>query len=97
MVSDEAVELAKSQAKLWIIGNQAQRGGGIGSNGAADLGEQDKDYTLQVKKVWEGGTPADGASVTVYLMIGSHRLDPVVLSAENDWTASFTDLPAPDS
>ena len=72
-------------------------GGGIGSNGAADLGEQDKDYTLQVKKVWEGGTPADGASVTVYLMIGSHRLDPVVLSAENDWTASFTDLPAPDS
>ena len=97
VVSDEAVELAKSQAKLWIIGNQAQRGGGIGSNGAADLGEQDKDYTLQVKKVWEGGTPADGASVTVYLMIGSHRLDPVVLSAENDWTASFTDLPAPDS
>ena len=97
VVSDEAVELARSQAKLWIIGNQAQRGGGIGSNGAADLGEQDKDYTLQVKKVWEGGTPADGASVTVYLMIGSHRLDPVVLSAENDWTASFTDLPAPDS
>lgn len=72
-------------------------GGGIGSNGAADLGEQDKDYTLQVKKVWEGGTPADGASVTVYLKIGGHRLDPVVLSAENDWTASFTDLPAPDS
>ena len=90
-----------------LYGNMAMEGGAgddfvslSGSDGKvtlADLGEQDKDYTLQVKKVWEGGTPADGASVTVYLMIGSHRLDPVVLSAENDWTASFTDLPAPDS
>ena len=97
VVSEEAITLAESQAKLWITGNQAQRGGGIGSNGAADLGEQGKDYTLQVKKEWVGGTPADGASVTVYLKIGGHRLDPVVLSAENDWTASFTDLPDPDS
>ena len=98
VVSEKAVELAESQATLWITGNTARRGGGIGSNGAALLGEEGQDYTLRVTKKWSENTPEDEKKeITVVLKIGEYELDPVVLNAANQWTAKFTQLPNPES
>ena len=97
VVSDNTIKLAESQTKLWITGNKAGRGGGIGSNGAVLLGEQ-KDYTLQVTKKWSENTPEnDKKEICVFLKIGEYQLDSVRLNAENDWTADFTQLPDPES
>ena len=96
VVSQEAIALAQSQAKLWITGNSASRGGGIGSNGAAQMGEPNREYTLKVTKQWSSDTPENQkAEVTVYLKIGDYQLDAVTLSKDNDWTAEFTGLPDP--
>ena len=97
VVSDGTKQLAESQAKLWITGNKAQRGGGIGANGAASLGEP-RDYTLHVTKKWSEDTPESRkGALTVYLKIGDVELDSVELNEENGWTADFTQLPDPES
>lgn len=98
VVSDSAKALAESQAKLWITGNHASRGGGIGSNGAADLGDAEREYTLAVKKDWSADAPESAKQeVTVFLKIGEYELDPVQLNAGNNWSAAFTQLPDPES
>ena len=98
IVSDNTIKLAESQAKLWITGNRARRGGGIGSNGAALLGEQNRDYTLQVTKSWSENTPEnEKKEILVLLKIGEYELDSVRLNAANNWTADFTQLPDPES
>ena len=98
VVSDSAKALAESQAKLWITGNHASRGGGIGSNGAADLGDAEREYTLAVKKAWSADAPESAKQeVTVFLKIGEYELDPVQLNAGNNWFAAFTQLPDPES
>ncbi len=60
----------------------------------------------QISGSVEIGTAAVGSSntpesqkteVTVYLKIGDHQLDSVILSPENNWTAAFTQLPDPDT
>lgn len=96
--SDEAAKLALSQACVFITGNKAPRGGGIGSNGSIVIGDEDK-WTLSVKKDW-GNTPPSvyqNAELTIYLQIGGCKLDPVRLSSANGWQAVFTQLPNPDS
>lgn len=97
VVSDNTKKLAESQAKLWITGNKAARGGGIGSNGGALIGE-DNDYELKVTKKWSENTPeTEKKEITVFLKIGEYKLDSVKLNRENGWTACFKQLPDPES
>lgn len=98
IVSPESKELAESQAKLLITGNKANRGGGIGSNGAVDLGETDKeDYTLKVIKEWENTPQEAKEEIVIALKIGDYVMDTVTLNQENEWCAEFTQLPDPAS
>lgn len=96
ILSDGAKSAAMSASSLIIQGNEAPRGGGIGTNGGIILGdEQEYDYTLQVKKTWTDAEDNLKVPVTVYLKLGDHVLDPVELNEENGWTAAFTGLPDP--
>lgn len=96
VVSPAAQQLAQSRAKLYITGNRAPRGGGVGSNGSVIIGTPQQEYTLQVRKVWPDGVlPAAQAAVTVALQIGDYQLDTVVLEQKNSWQATFTQLPDP--
>ncbi len=97
IASDSVKALAESQATLWVTGNQSQRGGGIGSNGGVIIGVPDEEYTMTVRKDW-GETPENKqVDVVVNLKIGDYTLDGVTLSADNNWTAVFEDLPKPAS
>ena len=98
VASDSAKSLAMSSASLLITGNSAPRGGGIGTNGGFIMGDEDNDYSLIVKKVWENTTDESlKRELTVYLKINETELDSVKLNSNNDWTATFDDLPSPDS
>ena len=98
VASDNAKSLAMSAASLLITGNSAPRGGGIGTNGGFIMGEENNDYSLIVKKVWENTTDESlKKELTVYLKINETELDSVKLNSNNDWTATFDDLPSPDS
>ena len=96
--SDNAKSLAISAASLLITGNSAPRGGGIGTNGGFIMGDENNDYSLIVKKVWENTTKESlKKELTVYLKINETELDSVKLNSNNNWTATFDDLPSPDS
>ncbi len=96
IMSDGAKAAAMGSASLIIQGNEAPRGGGIGTNGAVVLGDSKKyDYTLQVKKTWTDTEDNQKVSVSVSLKVGDYVLDSVTLNKENNWTAEFNGLPDP--
>ena len=98
VASNSAKSLAVSAASLLITGNSAPRGGGIGTNGGFIMGDEDNDYSLIVKKIWENTTyESQKKELTVYLKINETKLDSVKLNSNNNWTATFDDLPSPDS
>ena len=96
IVTDDAKTLATATASatLFITGNTAKQGGGIGSNGVVSLpGDSVTTDSLKVKKVWVGeGTHPD--SVTVQLIKTNNGkdyvIDQVKLNSENEWTYTFT-------
>lgn len=96
VVSENAAALAEHYATVYVTGNSSQRGGGIGANGAVVIGEEDE-WTLEVTKDWGGIAEEFQKPVTIRLVIGGYELDAVELNAENGWTASFTQLPNPDT
>lgn len=96
-VNDVAAELAKSQAKVFITDNTSMRGGGIGSNGAVLIGTPQDEWTLRVSKAWDGVKEQDKKAVSIRLKIGEYVLDAITLDKSNNWTASFTQLPNPDT
>lgn len=97
VVSEAGQALARSRARLRITGNDAPRGGGVGSNGGVVIGTPEDEWTLHVTKAWDGVEEDGRKPVSIRLQIGSHMLDTVELNAGNGWTASFTQLPNPDT
>lgn len=98
-VTSDAAKLAAASASLVITGNQASRGGGIGSNGEVSLDGADVETKeLTVRKVWAGDeNPNQPDSVTVDLVMTvgetAKAIDSVVLSADNNWEHTFEYAP----
>lgn len=91
-----AEDSARAHAKLFITGNSAPRGGGIGANGEIVIGTPQDEYSLKVRKTWdETADPSLIVPITVHLKVGDHELDSVVLDEENGWEAVFDGLPNP--
>ena len=98
VTSDAAIQRANEEAKLFITGNKANHGGGLGTNGKLTLTNHDVvEWTLNVTKEWDGISQSDQKPVQVYLKISGTILDSVTLEESNNWTASFTELPDPAS
>lgn len=98
ILSEQAKKLAEDEANLIIRDNTAQRGGGIGTNGKIVMGKKDYHYTLSVQKEWSGlESDTKKVPVTVFLKIGDQTLDSVELNESNNWTATFTELPDPNT
>lgn len=94
IAGEDAKELAKHEATLVISGNTASHGGGIGANGGVIIGEPGETQ-LSVNKEWAGGEGQERPeSVTVELLNGGYVIDSAVLNADNNWSYTFTGLPA---
>ena len=95
-MTDGAFELGTAQATLLIAGNHAARGGGIGANGGVVIGKDER-LSIPVKKVWTDAGTTHPNTVTINLKNGDTVVDSLVLSAENNWSSSFDDLPKRDA
>ena len=98
--NEASIALASSKANLIISGNSAQSGGGIGSNGHVYMGRAES-KAITITKKWEipeGSKAKLPDSITVALEITGgdgvvYTVEHVKLSAENNWTATLSDLP----
>ena len=94
IVTDDAKTLATASATLFITGNTAKQGGGIGSNGVVSLpGDSVTTDSLKVKKVWVGeGTHPDSVIVQLIKTTdgNDYVIDQVKLNAKNEWSYTFT-------
>ena len=107
--SSKARTCAEDSAKVVITGNRSTYGGGVGSNHYLSFGtptseEQEennvpdtpetKKISVTVDKVWIGD---EGTSATVHLYANGHRKATATLTADSDWSYTFTNLPQTDS
>lgn len=101
VIGDSAAQFAESKATLFITGNSATYGGGVGANGGVMIGSTPSEGDLKditVEKRWEDSeNPQRPGSVTVDLYNGTAIVDTAVLSEENNWTYTFKNLPVKDS
>lgn len=85
--------------KLFVTGNMANKGGGFGSNGTIIFGypptEENPLREITVTKVWtDVPSSAIPEEVVIWMTIGGHKAERIVLNAANDWKATLHDLPA---
>ena len=84
IVSDEGKAAARNAAEVFVTGNSAPRGGGIGSNGSVAFGTDPVNYdkvNLTVSKKWEATNTSHVTSVTVGLFrITKANFDAVALT-----------------
>ena len=98
VASDAAIKRANEEATLFIRGNSAVRGGGIGTNGGVSLPDMNyKEWKLLVEKKWKEIAEEDQKEVKVFLKIDDEILDGVTLNADNEWKGEFTQLPDQDT
>ena len=103
VVSEDGKKAAEAAAKknkgVFIRGNKALRGGGIGSNGSIMFGDNPISYSkgnLTVKKVWDDNENEEGKrpeEIIAELYENGSRIDSVFLNRENNWSFTFVDLP----
>ncbi|MBT1180672.1 Cna B-type domain-containing protein [Bifidobacterium sp. CP2] len=98
VTTDTGKQVAQSKAKLVISDNTAERGGGIGANGAVVFGEYPVEFPkidVTATKVWKDDGDKAGArpqSVKVALYEDGEQIDEATLNADNGWTFTWTDL-----
>ena len=98
-LSEEHQKLASSEAQLVISDNVSKRGGGIATNSPIVIGMENADVAVEVTKKWTEETHPDHVYVDLYRVGNTSgekvKLDShVELNAENNWSASFEDLPS---
>lgn len=86
---------AWTNSNVFIIGNESERGGGLGSN--ADLfspGNPHNDKII-IEKKWDKSIPEDKIpeSIWVDIFIGDKKYAEVQLSKSNNWMYQFENLP----
>ncbi len=95
--SGSYMELAKSSAKVVVTGNTANGyGGGIGSNGNVIVGTNDETTEISGKKTWNDNDDIRGKrpeSITVNLYSNGILAESKVVTADDNWEYTFSDLP----
>lgn len=88
-------EEAWTNSKLFIMGNTALKGGGIGSNASIIPPGKPGKYEITINKNWHKSIPEDKkpGSIWVDLFIGDAKYGEVELNKANGWTAKFENLP----
>lgn len=100
-VSLDAIYDAQTKNEAWrnsslfIMGNVALKGAGIGSNASTTPPGKPGDYEITIDKKWHKSIPEDKKpnSIWVDLFIGDAKYGEVELSKANGWTAKFKNLP----
>lgn len=91
----ETTKEAWTNSNVFIIGNESERGGGLGSN--ADIfspGNPHKNKVI-IEKKWDKSIPEDKIpeSIWVDVFIGDKKYAEVELGKSNNWMYQFKNLP----
>ena len=93
IVNEAEKEGISVSATFLITGNNAQYGGGVGSNGGVTIGNDGEAASLTVTKDWAGDNESlRPASTEIELKYNGAVIDRVQLSAAGGWTHTFTGL-----
>lgn len=86
---------AWTNSNLFIIGNESDRGAGIGSNADIYAPGTHIDNKVIIEKKWDKSIPEDNIpdSIWVDLYIGDAKYAEVELGKKNNWTYRFENLP----
>ena len=86
---------AWTNSNLFIMGNVALKGAGIGSNASTIPPSKPGDYEITIDKKWHPSIPENKKpkSIWVDLFIGDAKYGEVELTKANGWTAKFKNLP----
>lgn len=110
--SVDAKALADSLATVRIIGNQVSTGtdftrlgvsgGGIANNGHLIFGEPGT-FKINIEKAWQdlNGNTMDASKIpdeiSLKIFVNGYYIESVVLSKANNWQATISDFPNPES
>ena len=91
----ETIKEAWTNSNLFIIGNESDRGGGVGSNADIFSPGNPKNNKVIIEKRWDKSIPEDKISKNIWvdLYIGNAKYAEVELSKKNNWTYVFENLP----
>ena len=91
----ETIKEAWTNSNLFIIGNESDRGGGVGSNADIFSPGNPKNNKVIIEKRWDKSIPEDKIpeSIWVDLYIGNAKYAEVELSKKNNWIYMFENLP----
>ncbi|WP_019214104.1 Cna B-type domain-containing protein [Fenollaria massiliensis] len=86
---------AWTNSSLFIMGNESDRGAGIGSNADIYSPGKPKNNKVIIEKKWDKSVPEDKIpkSIWVDLYIGDKKYAEVELSKKNNWIYMFENLP----
>lgn len=82
--NDAIVDEAWRNSRVFIMGNNAQKGGGIAFNADIVFPGNPKDYKLSVEKIWDTSVESIPESIKVNLFIGDSKYDDAILSNDNN-------------
>lgn len=103
ILSGDDLQPSRELSTLFIEGNTASKGGGIGSNGNIIFGHKPQEHNplknLKINKIWEEGTFPKEISVDVRIkeiagVSSDYLLETVILNEGNSYTETLYDLPA---
>lgn len=91
----KTIKEAWTNSNLFIIGNESDRGGGIGSNADIYAPGNPKSNKVIIEKRWDKSVPQDKIpeSIWVDLFIGDTKYAEIELAKNNNWTYVFENLP----
>ena len=102
--NSENLEKTKNWADVKITGNSSNNsmGGGIGTNGEVDIGDEDTDYEVEfnVNKTWEDQNNQYSTrphSITVNLYANGEFVKSQEITEEDGWKYKFEELPKCDN
>lgn len=97
IATDSAFQQADRAGKLYITGNKATFGGGIGANGGVTIGEAgDPNMDLVIEKKWDDRHNKHDVrpkQFRVELFLNRNLYDTLTLSEANGWRVELADLP----
>ncbi len=100
LVDGDGLTLAETMATLFITGNTATYGGGVGANGGVTIGSKEV-TSVTVNKIWENGENTNiPESITLKLYNKGYEIEEITLTAadvtieeDGSWSYTFENLP----
>ncbi len=92
-LDEQTKQEAWKNSNMFILENEALKGGGIGSNANIKALGEPQNYELIVEKKWDSTVQNFPDSIDVDLYISNNKYSEMTLSTQNNYRGTFKNLP----